>query len=63
MTLRYKSVKDYKKMEIAMVKANVVKDREVIITIFFNSLNREIINIIELHHYIAKENMVYTAFR
>ena len=50
-------------MEIAMVKANVVKDREVIITIFFNSLNREIINIIELHHYIAKENMVYTAFR
>jgi len=37
--------------------------REGIITRFFNSLNRKIVNIIELHHYIAKENMVYIAFR
>jgi hypothetical protein len=50
-------------MEIVMVKANVVKVREAIITRFFNSLNRKIVNIIELHHYIAKENMVYIALR
>lgn len=36
----YKSVDEYhKEMEIIMVRANVVEDKEAIITRFFNGLN------------------------
>ena len=64
LTLISKSVKDcYKKMEIDMVKANIVKDKKTIITRFFNSSNRKIPNIIELHYYITIENMAYMVIR
>jgi hypothetical protein len=35
-------------MKIAMVLANLVEDRETIMTRFLNELNHEIVNIIEL---------------
>jgi hypothetical protein len=57
-------MKDYQKeMEIAIIRINVVKDRETIMTRFFNGLNREITNIVELQHYVEQKNMVYMAMQ
>jgi hypothetical protein len=53
-------VDDYhKQMKIVMIKANVVKDKEAIMTRFLNCLNREITNMVELQHYIELEDMVH----
>jgi hypothetical protein len=42
-------VEDYhKKIGIVIIKANVMVDREVIIAMFLNGLNKEIANVIEL---------------
>ena len=42
-------MEDYhKEMEVAMIRANVEKDREATIARFLSSLNRDIANIIEL---------------
>jgi hypothetical protein len=46
-------------MKIVMIKANVVKDKEAIMTRFLNCLNREITNMVELQHYIELEDMVH----
>ena len=44
-----RSVDDhYKKMEVAMIRANVEEDRKATMTRFLASLNREIANIVEL---------------
>ena len=44
-----KNVDDYhKEMEITMVHANLVENREAIIARFLNGMNREIVNIMEL---------------
>ena len=46
------SVKDYyKEMEIAMIRANLEEDRDATMARFFNSLNQEIANMVELQHY------------
>jgi len=50
-------------MEIAIIRINVIKDRETIMTRFFNGLNREITNIVELQHYVKLKNMVYIAMQ
>jgi hypothetical protein len=53
-----KSVEDYhKEIEIAMIKANMVEDREATIAWFFNGLNREIANVMEL------KDMVHMAMK
>jgi hypothetical protein len=45
----YKTVDEYhKEMKIAMIRANVVEDREATMTRFLNGLNREIANVVEL---------------
>ena len=45
------SVEDYyTEMEVAMIRANVVKDRETTMARFFGGLNRDIANIVELLH-------------
>jgi hypothetical protein len=45
-----KSVDEYfKKIELAMIQANVEKDRDVTMTRFMNDLNNDIAHIIELH--------------
>ena len=60
----YKSVDEYhKEMEIIMVRANVVEDREAIMTRFFNGLNWDIANIVELQHYMELEDMVHVAMK
>ena len=58
----YKRVDEYhKEMEIAMIQANVVEDREAIMARFLNGLNRDIVNIVELQHYVELEDMVHMA--
>lgn len=36
-----------------MIQANIVKDREVIMARFLNGLNKDIVNIVELQHYVC----------
>jgi hypothetical protein len=63
-TQGYKSVDDYyKEMEIAMIQANVVKDREATMARFLNGLNRDIANVVELQHYVELEDMVHMAMK
>ena len=45
----YKTVDEYhKEIEIAMIQANVVKDREATMSRFLDGLNRDIANVVEL---------------
>jgi hypothetical protein len=46
-------------MKIVMVTANISKDRKAIIARFLNSLNKNIINVIELQHYLEIEDTVH----
>ena len=46
-------MKDYhKEMKIAIIMVNMVKDRKAIMARFYNGLNKEIINVLELEHYM-----------
>jgi len=59
-----RSVDEYfKKMEIIMIRANVIEDRETTVARFLNGLNRKIMNVIELQHYIELEDMVHMAMK
>jgi hypothetical protein len=53
----------YKDMEIVMIMVNVVEDKKAIMVRFLNRLNREITNVVELHHYIKVEDMVHMAMK
>ncbi|XP_044465404.1 uncharacterized protein LOC123195649 [Mangifera indica] len=56
------NVEEYhQKMEIAMIRANIKEDREATMTCFLLGLNRDIANLVELHHYIDLEDMVHMA--
>jgi ferredoxin len=58
----YKTVDEYhKELEIAMIRANVVEDREATMARFLNGLNRDIANVVELQHYVELEDMVHMA--
>ena len=64
LTQGVKSVEDYyKEMELAMMRANIEEDQEATLARFMGGLNREIANIVELHHYIDLEEMVYMAIK
>jgi hypothetical protein len=52
---------DAHQMEIAMIRANVVEDREATMARFLNGLNRDIANVVELQHYMELEDMVHMA--
>ena len=58
----YKTIDEYhKEMEIAMIRANVVEDREATMARFLNGMNQDIANVIELQHYVELEDMVHMA--
>jgi hypothetical protein len=46
-------------MEMTMIWANVVEDREATMAKFLNGLNRDIANVVELQHYVELEDMVH----
>ncbi|XP_031398471.1 uncharacterized protein LOC116209047 [Punica granatum] len=59
-----KTVEEYhKEMEIAMIRANVEEDRGATMARFISGLNREIANIVELHHYVELEELVHMAMK
>jgi len=46
-------------MELVMIRANIEEDNKAIMASFINGFNRDIIHIMELHHYVESEEMVY----
>ena len=51
-----KSVEEYQKeLEVAMIRANVNEDEEIMISRFLKGLNRDIANVVELQSYIDLE--------
>jgi len=57
-----RSVDEYfKEMEIAMIRANVIEDREATMARFLNGLNRDIANVVELQHCVEFKDMVHMA--
>jgi ABC-type oligopeptide transport system ATPase subunit len=50
-------------MEIAMIRANVVEDREATMARFLNGLNRDTANVVELQHYVELEDMVHMTMK
>jgi hypothetical protein len=55
-------MEDYhKEMDIAMIRTNMVEDREATMARLFNELNREITNVVELQHYVEVKNMIHMA--
>ena len=60
----YRSVDNYyKEIEIAMIWANVEEHREATMVRFLNGLNRDIVNVVELQHYVELENMVHMVIK
>ncbi|XP_044503434.1 uncharacterized protein LOC123224018 [Mangifera indica] len=56
------SVEEYhQEMEMAMIRANIEEDREATMARFLSGLNRDIANLVELHHYVDFEDMVHMA--
>lgn len=59
-----RSIEDYhKEVEIAMIRMNVEEDRGATMAQFLNDLNREIVNVVELQHYVELEGIQHAAIR
>ncbi|KAK8553269.1 hypothetical protein V6N13_105187 [Hibiscus sabdariffa] len=59
-----RTVEDFfKEMEMAIMRANIVEDREATMARFLAGLNTEIANIVELQHYVELEDMVHMAIK
>ncbi|PON41316.1 Zinc finger, CCHC-type [Parasponia andersonii] len=50
-------------METVMIRANIEENREATMSRFFVGLNREIVNVVELQHYMELEDMVHMAVK
>ncbi|KAJ4713019.1 Transposon Ty3-I Gag-Pol polyprotein [Melia azedarach] len=60
----YMSVKDYcKKMEIAMIRANIEEDREATMARFISGLNKEIADVVDLQHYVEMEELLHKSIK
>jgi hypothetical protein len=53
----------FNEMKIAMIRANVIEDKEAIMTRFLNGLNRDIVNVVKLQHCVELEDMVQMAMK
>ncbi|XP_040945793.1 uncharacterized protein [Gossypium hirsutum] len=59
-----RSVEDYfKEMEMSMMRANMVEDREATMARCLAGLNSEIANIVEMQHYVELDDMVHMAIK
>jgi len=64
LTQGFKSVEEYfKEMEIAKIRANVEEVNEPTMAIFLHGLNRDISDIVELHHYVEIDDLVHQAIK
>lgn len=50
-------------MKIVKSRANVDEDREATIAQFLNGLNREIVDMVELQHYVKLEDVLHIAMK
>jgi hypothetical protein len=63
-TLGFKSVEEYyKELEVVMIRANVIEDEEVTMSRFWNGLNKDIVNVLELQPYIDVKDLVHLAIK
>jgi hypothetical protein len=46
-----------------MIRANVNEDEEVTMSRFFNGLNKDIVNVVELQSYVNLEELVHLAIK
>ena len=53
----------YKEMEISLIKTQIEESQEVTMARFLHGLNREIQNIVELHHSASLENLIHQAIK
>ena len=59
-----KSVDEYyKEMEISLIRTQIEESQEATMARFLQGLNREIQDIIELHHYASLEDLIYQAIK
>jgi len=55
-----KSVNEYyKEMEISLIRAQIKESQEATMARFLHGLNREIQDIVELHHYASLEDLIH----
>ncbi|KAL4355361.1 hypothetical protein GQ457_06G012400 [Hibiscus cannabinus] len=50
-------------MEMSMMRANIVEDREATMARFLSGLNTDIANVVELQHYVELDEMVHMAIK
>ena len=50
-------------IEIVMIQVNVIEDKEATLAIFLNGLNRDIMNVVELNHYLKLKDMVHMTMK
>lgn len=50
-------------MEMSMMRANIVEDREATMARFLVGLNSEIANIVEMQQYVELDDMVHMAIK
>ena len=48
---------------INLYDRDIATDRKAIMTRFLNGLNHEVVNVVELQHYVELEDMVYMAIK
>jgi len=46
-----------------MIRTNVFEDKEATMTSFLNGLNKDIVNVVELHHYLKIKDMVHITIK
>ena len=50
-------------IKVVMIRANIKEDNEATMTSFMNGFNCDITHIMELHHYVESEEMVYVVVK
>lgn len=50
-------------MKITMIRVNASEERKAIVARFLNGLNNDIVNVVELQHYLEMEDMVHMAIK
>ena len=51
------------KMKIFLIRAQIEESQEATMTRFLHGLNREIQDIVELHHYTSLEDLIHQAIK
>lgn len=48
---------------MAIIRANIEEDLEATMARFISGLNREIVNVVQLHHYVEIEELVHMSMK